>query len=55
MEGAVIAGFSTLAFLIILQLIFFAYGYGRLNQKMSDTCDKVDTIWKKVFNGGSKA
>lgn len=47
------AGFISIGALMIVQLVAFAYGYGKLNQKLSDNCEKTNKIWNRVFNGKS--
>jgi hypothetical protein len=48
------AGFISIGVLMIVQLVAFAYGYGKLNQKLTDNCEKTNKIWNKVFNGGGR-
>lgn len=39
--------------LIVIQLVLFAFGYGKLSQKVDDACAKVNKMWDKLYNGGS--
>jgi NRPS condensation-like uncharacterized protein len=49
-----LAGFITIGMLIFLQLIAFAYGYGKLNQKVNDSCNRLTRIEKSLNGINSK-
>ena len=42
-----IAGFVTLGLLAICNLLAFAYGYGKLTQKVNDLCRRLDRLERR--------
>ena len=50
MDGAAIGGIIGCAFAVIVNVSFFAYGYGKLSQKVSDMCSRLTRI-EKIMNG----
>ena len=48
------AGFIGIGALLIVQLVGFTYGYGKLTQKVNDICRRLNRI-EKIENGGDKA
>ena len=57
MDGAIIGAVSGGSVMIILNLTFFAYGYGKMSQKVDDLCSRLKRVEDKVdkINGGKDA
>ena len=45
-----IIGFASLGFLAMVNISVFAYGYGKLGQKVSDLCRRVGRL-EDILNG----
>ena len=51
MEMAI--GFASLGFLAMVNISVFAYGYGKLNQRVADLCQRVGRL-EDILNGKGK-
>ena len=49
-----IIGFISIGGLIIIQLVAFAYGYGKLNEKVGALLDRLSTLEKVVFTNSAR-
>ena len=47
-NAGIVIGFISLAILIIVQITLFAFGYGKLSQKVTDYCNRIDKLEQKV-------
>lgn len=45
-----LAGMMTIAALVVIQIGMFAYGYGKLRQKVDDLCKKVEDNTSRINN-----
>ena len=43
-------GFVSIGLMVLVQIIIFAFGYGKISQKVSDLCKRVEGLEKKVNN-----
>jgi len=43
-------GFVGIGLMVLMQIIMFAFGYGKISQKVSDLCKRVEGLEKKVNN-----
>ena len=50
MDGASIAGFVSIGVLVIINIGSFAYGYGKLNQKVNDHSERLTRIENALNN-----
>jgi len=48
MTGALIG----IGFALVVQIGLFAYGYGKLNQKVSDLCGRISRLEDKLNGNG---
>ncbi len=48
MEVQIIAALITVGALVIINIIIAAYGYGKLNQKVSDFCRRLEKVEGRV-------
>ena len=44
-----VIGFFSIGFLIVVNIILVAYGYGKMNQSLNDICRRVENLEKHVF------
>lgn len=51
MDGGIVAALIGLGALVIINIVAVAYSYGKLSQKVSDFCGRVDRL-EKIVNGG---
>ena len=43
-------GFVGIGLMVLVQIIMFAFSYGKISQKVSDLCKRVEGLEKKVNN-----
>ena len=43
-------GFVGIGLMVLVQIVMFAFGYGKISQKVSDLCKRVEGLEKKVNN-----
>lgn len=50
------AGFISIGVLVVIQIVCFAYGYGKLSQKVNDSADRINKVEKRQssMNGDTK-
>ena len=51
MDGGIVAALVALGGLVIINIIAVAYTYGKISQKVSDFCQRVDRL-ERIKNGG---
>ena len=52
MYESLILGLLGIGILVIINIAMVAFSYGKLSQKVSDTCRRIDRL-EKIINGDS--